>query len=344
MSTEQPFFSCIICAYNEGRLLNLSLDSMVRQSFKDFEVIVVDDGADDATKAAIAEIDDPRFRVITQANDGLSSARNRGIRHAKGRYICFLDGDDTRPIWALQEVYDALQVSEADVAFGRGSLCDLRGEITHFYDDEIIQHLIEKRQSNWPCRSEDPDFNELTSYTMLLEPQSANKFVSAKLVRDFSLSFPNGHFFEDIFFHCAVVSSMSSFCVVGDICFTYYRRYGRPQITGSTNDSRFGALAVARMTFDIFRRSPRYHNTLLREALVIAIFRIISWCKDSISHTHRFQYHEAIIYLISMIDPGYLQLDYENSRFYRSYHQTVAKIQSMKGEIKERLMQSDACT
>src|SRR5690606_26688665 len=102
-SDNTPFISCIVTTYNEGPLAAASIQSLLDQSFEDFELLIVDDGASDQTRAAIHAFDDPRIRYIRQANDGLSSARNRALHHVRGDYVCFLDADDIRPLWALAE-------------------------------------------------------------------------------------------------------------------------------------------------------------------------------------------------------------------------------------------------
>ena len=91
-----PKVSVVIPAYNVSAYIEDTLISLERQTFEAFEAIIVNDGSTDET-AAIARSfcqRDPRFRLITKPNGGLSSARNFGIRHAKADYIAMLDGDD----------------------------------------------------------------------------------------------------------------------------------------------------------------------------------------------------------------------------------------------------------
>lgn len=87
-------FSIIIPAYNAEKCIERSIRSILRQSYKDFEIIVVDDGSTDDTYSIASGIDDPRIRVITQQNQGVSAARNTGIGNSEGKFICFLDADD----------------------------------------------------------------------------------------------------------------------------------------------------------------------------------------------------------------------------------------------------------
>lgn len=87
-------FSVIIPAYNAALYIKNSVISVLNQSFKDFEILVVDDGSTDNTREIVMTIQDERVQYIVQPNGGVSSARNTGICAARGEYICFLDADD----------------------------------------------------------------------------------------------------------------------------------------------------------------------------------------------------------------------------------------------------------
>ena len=87
-----PEVSVIIPAYNAERFLQEAIDSVLRQTHRDFEVIVVDDGSSDGTARIAAGF--PTVRYVHQANRGASAARNHGARLASGKYLAFLDADD----------------------------------------------------------------------------------------------------------------------------------------------------------------------------------------------------------------------------------------------------------
>lgn len=97
MAKKTPAFSVIVPAYNLEKLLPRCLDSLLAQTFPDWECLVVDDGSADGT-GAVADAyaaRDPRFVVIHRENGGVSSARNAGIEAARAEDLLFLDGDDT---------------------------------------------------------------------------------------------------------------------------------------------------------------------------------------------------------------------------------------------------------
>jgi glycosyltransferase involved in cell wall biosynthesis len=88
------FFSIIMPTYNRAHLISRGIESVINQSFQNWELIVVDDGSLDNTKEVVESFFDKRIRYIYQENSERSVARNNGISHAQGEWICFLDSDD----------------------------------------------------------------------------------------------------------------------------------------------------------------------------------------------------------------------------------------------------------
>jgi glycosyltransferase involved in cell wall biosynthesis len=89
-----PKVSIVIPAYNAMRYLPKTLDSVLQQTFNDFEVLIINDGSSDAIIEWVSKNTDTRVQLITQSNQGVSAARNTGIASAQGEYIAFLDADD----------------------------------------------------------------------------------------------------------------------------------------------------------------------------------------------------------------------------------------------------------
>lgn len=115
-----PFFSIIIPIYNVERYLQKCLKSIENQTFRDFEVILVDDESPDLCPQICDEIvkRDNRFSVIHKKNAGAGLARNSGLEMAKGEYIVFVDPDDYLDIHALQGFYDHVWQERFDVCYG----------------------------------------------------------------------------------------------------------------------------------------------------------------------------------------------------------------------------------
>lgn len=102
--TKSPFFSVIIPTYNRKTLLKTALESVLDQTFDDFEVVIIDDGSTDNTNKMIERYEDKRIKYIHQDNHGVAHARNRGIENSEGKFIAFLDSDDK---WVRQKLQRA---------------------------------------------------------------------------------------------------------------------------------------------------------------------------------------------------------------------------------------------
>jgi glycosyltransferase involved in cell wall biosynthesis len=123
-----PTVSVIIPAYNAGWSIERTLASLQAQTLADFEALVVDDGSTDDTGARVqaAVGDDPRFRLIRQANAGVSAARNRGLAEARSAYVANLDSDDVWRPEFLAELVAAMDAAGpgASMAFARSLWID----------------------------------------------------------------------------------------------------------------------------------------------------------------------------------------------------------------------------
>lgn len=89
-----PYLSVIIPLYNKELYIKDAIDSVLQQSFRDYEILVVNDGSIDRSLEIVNSISDSRIRVVNQINSGVSAARNKGIELAYGKYLFFLDADD----------------------------------------------------------------------------------------------------------------------------------------------------------------------------------------------------------------------------------------------------------
>ena len=119
MQQHVPFFSIILPTFNRAHLLKRALDSVLAQSFADWELLIVDDGSNDDTREVVQDyLLDPRVSYSFEVNSGPAMARNRGIASAHGEYITFIDSDDEYLPEHLQTRYDALMNSDIDLLHG----------------------------------------------------------------------------------------------------------------------------------------------------------------------------------------------------------------------------------
>lgn len=126
-----PKVSVIVCAYNMMEYLPETIDSVLQQTYTDFEVIVVDDGSTDNTTQWVQQVTDPRVRLISQSNMGLSEACNTGLENARGEYIAFLDADD---LWESTKLAKQVAIldrcSEVGIVYTWVTYMNEKGEST----------------------------------------------------------------------------------------------------------------------------------------------------------------------------------------------------------------------
>ena len=130
--------SVVMAAYNAAATIESAVTSVRRQTMPDFELLVVDDGSTDDTAAVLAAIDEPRLRVIRQANAGPAAARNRAIAASRADYVACVDADD---LWAPDKLawqLTALTAApDAAVAYGWTDVVD--ADLAHAYSDRRIR-------------------------------------------------------------------------------------------------------------------------------------------------------------------------------------------------------------
>lgn len=104
-------FSVVVPLYNKAANIKQTLESVLDQTYTDFEIVVVNDGSSDDSPEIVRSINDPRIRLINQTNAGVSAARNKGIAEAQNDWIAFLDADDLWKPNKLEEVAKAINSS-----------------------------------------------------------------------------------------------------------------------------------------------------------------------------------------------------------------------------------------
>ena len=120
--------SVVIPLYNKEASIAHTLECVLEQSYRDFEIVIVDDGSKDNSPAIVESFSDTRIRLIRQENAGVSVARNKGIEEAKGEYVAFLDADDEWDIYHLENLSELIKKYPQCRAFATCYKFDIKGE------------------------------------------------------------------------------------------------------------------------------------------------------------------------------------------------------------------------
>lgn len=133
MSIDVSSISVIIPAYNAEKTLMRCLDSVLRQTFEDFEVIVIDDGSTDGTSALCNAYSnkDTRIKVIRQTNQGANVSRSIGLKRSQGKYVLQIDADDWLEPNMLERMHAEAIANDADMV-----ICDFAEHLS----DKVIEY------------------------------------------------------------------------------------------------------------------------------------------------------------------------------------------------------------
>ena len=217
-----PKISLIIPSYNVEKYIGFCIDSILKQSLKDFEVIVVDDGSTDKTREIIKSYMsfNDNIRLFTQENSGQSVARNKGIAEATGSYIVFVDSDD----WlternSLQYLYTQAVQSEAD--FVQAGFCYVNG-------NNVAEYKIRPEKDLFG--------NEIL--TKMLKVNNLytapwGKIYSTKFIKDNNIQFIEGLVNEDTAFAIEVAAYANK------VSFLPINVYSSREREGSTSRTSF---------------------------------------------------------------------------------------------------------
>lgn len=204
--------SIVIPVYKVEEHLRSCLNSVKCQTFKDYEVILVDDGSPDNSGQICDEFakENSRWSVIHKENEGLSCARNTGIDRAKGEYICFIDSDDTVDENYLQFLYQAIVDNQADLA-----ICGYQRvvQLDHIHNEKQWTQSILEREQIW-----EEIFENLNNAAW-------NKIYRRDLIDN--IRFPVGLYHgEDLMFNLRYILKCNQAVMINAPLYHYWERKG----------------------------------------------------------------------------------------------------------------------
>lgn len=235
MDKNQPLVSVIIPVYNVEKYLKECVDSVIRQTYQNYEIILVDDGATDSSGRMCDDYlsINSCVKVIHQENGGLSAARNTGLRASKGEYIYFLDSDDYIEDNTLEHLVELIEKENADAVFFDGYVFFDECE-----DDQSVSRYVRKERYK-------TQYGKEMLYNLLLNKEYRTAvplmFYRKEYLVDNRLCFLDGILHEDELFTFLVFNANG---VVAHCHEQLYARRIRPEsiMTGSKMIKRYESL------------------------------------------------------------------------------------------------------
>lgn len=284
-----PQISVIVPVYNMEKFLEKCLESIVNQSFKDFELIIVNDGSTDCSQQIIDRYTSnyPFIKSYFQNNSGQGAARNLGIEKSSGKYLSFIDSDDYIEVNMLRDMHEKAETENADIV-----ICDMRD----IFSDGT------------------PDiYHDCVHYDNVLKiaGSACNKLFRKSLIED--LRFPAGRWYEDFYFtacllfsepivagiskdyyvcNCGHVSTMNNNNSVKNLDMLYVldsiRDYTKSK--GTYDDNKFSFLVFRHVLITTINRVSKQNNR--SKKTVISELR--NYCKKNIPEYKSMPFYKEI--------------------------------------------------
>lgn len=189
----------VVPIYNVENYLERCIVSIINQTYKNIEILLINDGSPDNSKKIMEQfrIKDSRIKCFYKENGGLSDTRNFAINKAKGKYICFIDGDDYIENTFVEKLFNKLKIEKADIAWCNFNMVNDEGK----YDEIVINE------------------NDIWFFEI---PSACNKLFNIKLFKNNNILFPKGIWYEDLATTPRLLLSAKKICYVNENLYDYY--------------------------------------------------------------------------------------------------------------------------
>lgn len=255
--SKEKLISVIIPVYGVEKYIRQCLDSVINQSYDNLEIIVVNDGTRDRSAEIAREYaqNDNRIRVYDYENGGLSVARNRGLEHAKGDYISFIDSDDWLELDFYKKLAGALETNNADIA-----KCSI------IETDTVTERVIGFQKS----KTKEADFDLYFSKGGMLWIVVWNALYKREIVKD--VRYPAGVYFEDNYASGMYIFKAKRVVELKDAL--YYYRYNISGISKAIKKRPFDPL----ISYSILKNdllALNFADKRLDSSIALEVFHIV---------------------------------------------------------------------
>lgn len=244
-----------------------AINSVLRQSYNDFELILINDGSTDSTEAIAIKfgLNDERIRIINKKNGGASSARNLGIQQASGKYLCFIDSDDTLERDTLLNIHSIIFEHKVEVvAFTAKSFIQNAQNLNNSFDLEKSTKFYSRSYLKEGVYS-GLRFYEITSKYQNFVASVCLYVVQRKIIQEHGLQFYEGIMHEDeLFSRQLLLFSQNLYFIKRD----FYKRRIRPNSVSTSIVTPFNAYSLLKVAEGIDKLNIQYNNTSLSQDIL----------------------------------------------------------------------------
>lgn len=250
MMEDQPLITVIVPAYKVESYLPICVESIINQTYKNIEIILVDDGSPDRCGAICDEyaLKDNRIRVLHKDNGGLSSARNAGMKVMEGEFVTFIDSDDYVSPFYVEHLFNALRIDDADLA------------VSWFAEVNEGEKIDTNGRENLSCYEQ---LNQKQSLQHLLyqdgiETSAWGKLYKSDLIE--GLRYPEGKLYEDIPVTSQYILKSKSVALIRNVDYYYLQRKASIQYQSFNTKKMDGIYHLEAMTASVMEKYPDLKN------------------------------------------------------------------------------------
>lgn len=248
----QPVLSVTIATYNVQNFIRESMESILNQTFQDFEVICIDDGSKDQTVVILKEYaaKDARIRIIEKSqNQGLAVARNESLALANGKYIVFFDGDDIYDGTLFEKAVELIEKEQSDIV--------IWDYLAFYHPNEIPKKQIETS----PLLA----FSPQDKLALLQRPAFTwVKLLRTSKAKELNIHFPPGFTRQDIPVHWHLLTQVDKISLLPEKL-AFYRQ--QPEATTAKKDKKLFHLAFVMDIVQTYLKENRLYDTYKQEFL-----------------------------------------------------------------------------
>ncbi len=272
--------SVIIPVYNSEKYLKQCLDSVVNQTLKDIEIIVINDGSTDNSLQIIQEYVSKyqNIKLINKQNEGCYKARNIGLETAVGEYIAFLDSDDYIKYDIYEKLY--LQAKQTDADIVSSDYYILQGKKLNLVSFSSSAKMLKKANNEL-----------LNAENILLDAVIWNRIFKKQMLVEKNIKFHSDIYMaDDAFFHIVTMLNAQKIVYIPDILYIY-RVSRKGSITFSYNEKNFDCIKVAEKIMDYAVKNNMEH---FMPQIVAFVLRLIILGYLRISRLYKKEYFEQM--------------------------------------------------
>lgn len=244
---NNPLISVVVPIYNTSKHLPRCLNSIINQTYKNLEIICINDGSTDNSANVLKQYakKDPRIKIITQKNQGLSAARNTGLKHTTGEFVTFIDSDDEIAPQMVKELLTAILKTNSDI-----TICSFK------------ETYPNGKTKSFPHIPSQKSYSKESALKAMLKEENFNLTATMKLYKTNiikNLKFPIGKLHEDVSFTYRAIMCAKKITFIPKDYYIYH--HNNNSIVSKFNDQKFNLIELTdKMCDDISQKFPNLIN------------------------------------------------------------------------------------